>query len=114
MGERLHQASRRDPSDVRDPLVRPAARKDDRRMSKFPDALAEIMKSLEPPKRTVTQKVWDCDDQLDRMSDAFHAEADRWCYRRDGEHFILVRNSSPKNDIMADEYFQITRLTKRE
>jgi len=83
-------------------------------MSKFPDALAEIMKLLEPPTRTVVLKVGDCDEQLDRASNAFHAEADRWCYRRDGDHFILVRNSSPDNDIMADEYFQITRLTKRE
>lgn len=83
-------------------------------MTKFPDALAEIMKLLEPPTRTVTLNVTDCDEQLDRMSDAFHAEADRWCWRRNDQHYELVRNSSPKNNIIDDEFMQITRLTKRE
>lgn len=56
---------------------------------------------------------------IDRMVAAYRAEADRWCWRYRVPHdkrgsFELVRNSSPKNDINADEYFQITLLSRRE
>lgn len=53
------------------------------------------------------------DDTLDRCDSAYQAEYDRWCWRRNSG-FELVRNSSPKNDINADEYFEIISLTKRE
>jgi hypothetical protein len=54
---------------------------------------------------------------IDRMNAAYWAEYERWVWRRkinrkDG--FELVRNSSPNNDIVSDEYNEITNLTKRE
>lgn len=56
------------------------------------------------------------EEAIDRAVAAFDAETARWCWRRGpfNEGFELVRNSSPKNDINADEYFQIVKLTKRE
>lgn len=48
----------------------------------------------------------------------YWAEYSRWCWRRairNGDYrFELVRNTSPRNDIIADEYTEITSLTKRE
>lgn len=54
-------------------------------------------------------------EAIDRMMAAFNREHERWCWRRvlDKSGFELVRNSSPKNNINADEYFQITPLSKR-
>lgn len=59
------------------------------------------------------------DDLFDAMDSAYQAERDRWCCRYNrlaprGGRWELVRNSSPHNDINADEYFEITGLTKRE
>lgn len=57
------------------------------------------------------------DDKLDAMDSAYKAEHDRWCWRRkipQGKGFELVRNSSPGNNIIGDDYMEITNLTKRE
>lgn len=63
-----------------------------------------------------TIKNIDNEEVLDRCHAAYQAEYDRWCWRRktDKDGFELVRNSSPENNINADEYFEVTNLTKRE
>ncbi len=68
-------------------------------------------------KRSAKAREFD-DDTLDRCETAYQAEYERWCWRRaiiaGNYRFELVRNSSPNNDINADEYNEITMLTKRE
>lgn len=56
------------------------------------------------------------DSLLDRCEAAYRAEHDRWCWRRkpNNSGFQLVRDTSPKGDINAEEYQDITNLTKRE
>lgn len=70
-----------------------------------------------PRKKLITQFT-SRDETLDAADTAYRAEYDRWCWRRSiiagSYRFELVRNSSPNNDINADEYFEITTLTKRE
>lgn len=58
------------------------------------------------------------DLRLDQMDYAYQKECERWCYRyndlKPHPGYELVRNSSPNNNINADEYFEITTFTKRE
>jgi hypothetical protein len=60
------------------------------------------------------------DARLDRMNALYVIEYDRWCSRynelalKGRGRWELVRNSSPNNDINADEYFEITGFTRRE
>jgi acetone carboxylase gamma subunit len=83
-------------------------------MTTSEDVLDEITRLLAPAAKEVNITN---NDVLDRAAVAFREESDRWCWRRniiDGNHFEIVRNSSPNNDISDDQYFQIIRLTKRE
>lgn len=84
-------------------------------LNKFPSDMSEIAELLAPGLKTVTLRL-DDDDAIDRMNAAYWAEYERWCWRRKAvkDGFELVRNSSPNNDIIADEYNEITNLTKRE
>ena len=54
--------------------------------------------------------------RLDEANAAYKAEYDRWCVRRkthkDG--YELVRNTSPHNDLVSDDFMDVIPLTKRE
>ncbi len=54
------------------------------------------------------------ESKLDRMVQAYVNESERWysCRAMDKSHYQIVRNSSPKNDINADEYFEVTDLPR--
>jgi hypothetical protein len=49
---------------------------------------------------------------LDRAVAAYRAEADRWDWRFSGDGYELIRNSSPRNDIIAEQYMEIIPLRR--
>lgn len=64
-------------------------------------------------------KIFRSDENIDNAVNAYQREHDRWDWRcnvnkKRGSVYELVRNSSPDNDINADEYFEITTFSKRE
>lgn len=87
-------------------------------MKRSAKLLAEMADALLKPREVEVRYYGDerDEDMLDKMTSAFDAEYDRWVCRRKSNKggFELVRNSSPKNNIVAEEYQEITNLTKRE
>lgn len=74
-------------------------------------------------KTEVTKKKFTRDDAtIDAMAEAFHDEYQRWQYRYNdlpgretrGSLWELVRDTSPKQDIISEEFMEIITFTKRE
>lgn len=82
--------------------------------------IAALTRLLGPPANEIVIHGDDRDiDLFDRMDAAYRLEHERWAYEHQnlgdsGFRYILVRNTSPNNDIIDESYHEVITLTKRE
>lgn len=63
-------------------------------------------------------KIYRSDENIDNAVTAYQAEYDRWDMlyrlRLRGSPHVLIRNTSPNNDIITEHYQEVITFSKRE